>query len=102
MFYLLVDVIVVNEKFSKFCGETLAQTGHENDNTLHGSSNKNDKQYETSINMSGKETFFVKGFDNSHCFVLTFPEESLDNKAIVLKNLTVLKDFLYNLLAMAK
>lgn len=102
MYYLLVDVIIVNEQFSKFCGETLSQTGQDNDNALPGSSRKNDKQYETSINLSGKETFFVKGFDSSHCFVLTFPEESLDNKAIVLKNLTVLKDFMYNLLTMTK
>lgn len=92
VYYLFIDVIKMNDDFNKFYHDTIMKTqNQESEIVMTGSGD--DDIYENSVCLSKQETIFMRRFDSHHCFIITVPEEFIDNKKILTKNLDLLKDF---------
>lgn len=83
----------MNEDFNRFYKETILKTQPQDSDLNFGNANEDDL-YENSVCLSKQETIFMRSFDKSHCFVITVPEEFLDHKNILVKNLELLKEFM--------
>ena len=88
----------MNEDFNRFYKETILK-GQSQDSDLNFGNAGEDDLYENSVCLSKQETIFMRSFDRSHCFVITVPEEFLDHKNILVKNLDFLKEFMQKIFA---
>jgi len=91
----------MHENFNRFFAETMHNGGHEPEASGEGS-RPEETSYENSVKLSNKETIFLWGQEKSHCFMVTVPEDCLDNKAILIKNLELLKEFMQKVMINGK
>jgi hypothetical protein len=86
--------------FSTFCTEKIQRISSI-DSELNLLSQKNEKEdYETIACLSKQETLYMKQFDSSYCFLLTFPGENIENKNLLMTNLNILREFIQKSIAL--
>ena len=80
--------------FSNFYTEKIERKiGQESDLDLKNPEKEADN-YETTVCLSRQEVLYMKQFDKSYCFLITFPGEYIENKALLTANLQNLKKFI--------
>ncbi len=86
--------------FSNFCTEKVNRAFN-SDSELNLLPAKNENEdYETIACLSKQEMLYMKQFDNSYCFLLTFPGEFIENKNLLVTNLNMLRQFIKSAIAL--
>ena len=94
VFFLFVEIIQMYFNFSSFYVDKIERkVGHESDLSARNSEAEGDN-YETTVCLSRQEVHYMKQFDKSYCFLITFPGEFIENKALLSANLQNLKKFI--------
>ena len=86
--------------FSTFCTDKVnrALSGDSELNLVPSKSENED--YETVAYLSKQEMLYMKQFDSSYCFLLTFSGEYIENKRLLATNLDILRQFIKNTIAL--
>jgi len=86
--------------FSNFCTEKVNRT-YSSDSEINLLTAKNEnEEYETVAYLSKQEMLYMKQFDSSYCFLLTFSGEYIENKRLLVTNLNILRQFIKNTIAL--
>jgi hypothetical protein len=86
--------------FSTFCTDKVNRALSSDSELNLVPSKSENEDYETVAYLSKQEMLYMKQFDSSYCFLLTFSGEYIENKRLLATNLDILRQFIKNTIAL--